>query len=84
MLIFRPVDIGIKKLESQVVGPADSPGIARRALAAAVDDYTGAAGIRNPVIVMTTHTTAKTAIQRRTMTIKGGVAVGRAAGTAIR
>jgi hypothetical protein len=62
ILIFLPVDIGIKKLGSQAVGPARSPGIARRALAAAVDNYMGAGGIRAAVIVTTARRTATTAI----------------------
>ena len=62
ILIFLPVDIGIKKLGSQAVGPARSPGIARRAVAAAVHNYMGAGGIRTAVIVMATRTTATTAI----------------------
>ena len=78
------MDIGIKKLGSQAVGPARSPGIARRALAAAVYDYMGAGGIRAAVIVTATRTTDTTTIQCRAMTIEGGVAVGRVAGTAIR
>jgi hypothetical protein len=84
ILIFLPVDIGIKKLGSQAVGPVGSPEVARRALAAAVDDYMGAGGIRTAIIVTTTRTTATTAIQRWSITIEGSVSVGRIAGTAIR
>jgi len=80
ILIFVPVDIGIKKLGSQAVGPAGSPGIARRALAVAVDDYMGAGGIRTAVIVAKARTTATTTIQCQTVTIEGGVAVGRVSG----
>ena len=62
ILIFLPVDIGIKKLGSQTMGPARSPGIVRRVLAAAVDDYMGTGWIRTAVTVMTTRRTATTTI----------------------
>jgi hypothetical protein len=84
ILIFLPVDIGIKKLGSQAVGLVGSPEIARRALAVAVDDYMGAGGIRTAVIVTKARTTATTTVLCRTMTIEGDVAVGRVSGTAIR
>jgi len=83
ILIFLPVDIGITKPGSRAVGPRAVQG-SRRALAAAVDDYMGAGGIRTAVIVTKARTTATTTIQCRTMTIEGGVAVGRVSGTAIR
>jgi len=62
VLIFLPVDIGIKKLGLRAVGLAGSLGIARRALAVAVDDYMEAGGIRTAVIVTKARTTATTMI----------------------